>query len=59
MYLRDLELDRFRSYERLRLSLTPGLTLLTGDNAAGKSNLLEAIALLAMTRSRAPRARGR
>ena len=54
MYLRDLELDRFRSYERLRLSLTPGLTLLTGDNAAGKSNLLEAIALLAMTRS--PRA---
>ncbi|MXY78905.1 MAG: DNA replication and repair protein RecF [Chloroflexi bacterium] len=54
MYLRELELDRFRSYERLRLSLGPGLTLLVGDNAAGKSNLLEAVALLAMTRS--PRA---
>ncbi|MDE2640602.1 MAG: DNA replication and repair protein RecF [Chloroflexota bacterium] len=54
MYLRELELDHFRSYERLRLSLGPGLTLLVGDNAAGKSNLLEAVALLAMTRS--PRA---
>ena len=54
MYLRELELDHFRSYQRLRLSLGPGLTLLVGDNAAGKSNLLEAVALLAMTRS--PRA---
>lgn len=54
MYLRELELDGFRSYERLRLTLSPGLTLFVGDNAAGKSNLLEAIALLAMTRS--PRA---
>ena len=51
MYLRELELDWFRSYERLRLTLSPGLTLFVGDNGAGKSNLLEAIALLAMTRS--------
>ena len=49
-----MELDGFRSYERLRLTLSPGLTLFVGDNATGKSNLLEAIALLAMTRS--PRA---
>ena len=54
MYLRELELDGFRSYDRLRLTLSPGLTLFVGDNAAGKSNLLEAIAVLAMTRS--PRA---
>ncbi|PZC48454.1 MAG: DNA replication and repair protein RecF [Chloroflexi bacterium] len=54
MYLRTLELDAFRSYDHLRLTLPPGLTLFIGDNAAGKSNLLEAIAVLAMTRS--PRA---
>ena len=41
MYLREMELDRFRSYERLRLSLGPGLTLLVGDNAAGKSTLMK------------------
>ena len=54
MYLHELELDGFRSYTHLRLTLAPGLSLFSGPNAAGKSNLLEAIAVLAMTRS--PRA---
>ncbi len=54
MHLRELSLDAFRSYPQLRLTLEPGLTLIVGDNAAGKSNLLEAIYLLAATRS--PRA---
>ena len=54
MYLTRLVLDQFRSYERLELLLEPGTTLVAGDNAAGKSNLLEAMYMLASTRS--PRA---
>lgn len=54
MYLTDLTLDHFRSYASLTLTLRPGLTLVIGDNATGKSNLLEAIYTLAATRS--PRA---
>jgi DNA replication and repair protein RecF len=33
----------FRSYERLRITLGPGLTIVSGANGAGKTNLLEAI----------------
>lgn len=51
MYLRELTLDHFRSYEHLSLALEPGLTLVLGDNGTGKSNLLEAIYALATTRS--------
>ena len=54
MYLRTLTLEHFRSYEQLKLSLDPGITLLTGANASGKSNLCEAMYVLAATRS--PRA---
>jgi DNA replication and repair protein RecF len=44
-------LTNFRNYGRLELSLSPGATLLHGDNAQGKTNLLEAIYYLATTRS--------
>lgn len=51
MILRELELQEFRSYRNLRLPLeAPGLCLI-GANASGKSTLLEAIAMLATTRS--------
>ena len=54
MRLRSLTLDQFRSYAHCALTLDPGLTLVLGDNAQGKTNLLEAIYLLAVMRS--PRA---
>ena len=54
MHLSHVTLDHFRSYAHLAWSLGPGLTLVLGENASGKSNLLEAIALLATLRS--PRA---
>ncbi len=54
MYLTLLTLDQFRSYGHCVASLTPGLTLVLGDNATGKSNLLEAAYMLAALRS--PRA---
>ena len=39
----NVTLRDFRSYERLELSLEPGLVLVTGANGAGKTNLLESL----------------
>jgi len=39
----ELTLEDFRNYERERAELSPGLNLIVGRNAQGKTNLLEAI----------------
>ena len=44
MRLNELKLHNFRNYEELDLSLDPGVNLIVGNNAQGKTNLLEAIA---------------
>ncbi len=55
MHLRNLTVENFRSYERASFDLPPGLTVVLGPNASGKTTLLEAINLLATTTSpRAP-----
>ena len=51
MHLRFLELEQFRSYPRLDIPLPPSGMRLRGANASGKSSLLEAIVMLATTRS--------
>lgn len=51
MWIRHLTLTNFRNYRRQELTLSQGPALLLGDNAQGKSNLLEAVFLLATTRS--------
>jgi DNA replication and repair protein RecF len=51
MQITHLSLTNFRNYGRLELTLPPGPTLLHGDNAQGKTNLLEAIYYLATARS--------
>jgi DNA replication and repair protein RecF len=51
MYLRHLSLTNFRNYARQELPLRPGAVLLLGENAQGKTNLLEAAFLLATGRS--------
>ena len=51
MQVRRLSLTNFRNYARLELDLPGGVTLFHGDNAQGKTNLLEAIYFLATTRS--------
>jgi DNA replication and repair protein RecF len=51
MWIRHLTLANFRNYRRQELILPQGPVLLLGDNAQGKSNLLEAVFLLATTRS--------
>src|SRR5205823_14293103 len=50
MYLAQLTLNNFRNYRRLDLAPAAGVTLVVGANAQGKTNLLEAIYLLATTR---------
>lgn len=47
MVLTRLSLTDFRSYADAAIDLGPGFIVLTGDNGAGKTNILEAVSLLA------------
>lgn len=51
MHLACLRLRDFRNYRSLDLDLAPGFHLMLGENAQGKTNVLEAIYLLATLRS--------
>ncbi len=51
MHLAHLRLRDFRNYGRLDVDFTPGFHVLLGDNAQGKTNILEAIYLMATLRS--------
>lgn len=51
MRIDRLKLSHYRNYEALDISFAPGLNILTGANAQGKTNLLEAIFMLAMGKS--------
>ena len=51
MYLRTLHLRQFRNYQDQRVDFVAPKTILVGNNAQGKSNLLEAVELLATLRS--------
>jgi DNA replication and repair protein RecF len=51
MILTHLRLRDFRNYSRLDADFSPGFHVLLGDNAQGKTNLLEAIYLMATLRS--------
>jgi DNA replication and repair protein RecF len=48
--VRELTLEGFRNYEALHTDLSPGLNVLIGANAQGKTNFLEALYLLSTTR---------
>ena len=52
MRLQNLYLRNFRNYSSLTLELDAGLTVFVGDNGQGKTNLLEAVHLLATTRTK-------
>src|SRR5215207_6623813 len=51
MWLKRLALTNFRSYARLGLDLGPGIVVFHGANGQGKTNLLEAVHVLATTKS--------
>ena len=51
MILRTLRLQSFRAHEETELELAPKVNLLYGSNGAGKTNVLEAIHYLCLTKS--------
>jgi DNA replication and repair protein RecF len=51
MSVRTLSLDGFRSYEQLAIEFGDGPHVIVGRNAAGKTNLLEALVVLSSGRS--------
>ena len=51
MTLHKLELDFFRNYVHLEAEFAPGVNVILGENAQGKTNLLEAAAYLSSARS--------
>lgn len=54
MKIKDLKLTNFRNYEKLELAFHDHLNLIYGNNGMGKTNLVEAIYVLALTRSFRP-----
>ncbi len=51
MFIDSLELAHYRNYENLNISFDRGINILYGDNAQGKTNILEAIFVSATTKS--------
>jgi DNA replication and repair protein RecF len=51
MNLKDLTLHQFRNYEHQSLTFGPGVNILIGENAQGKTNVIEAIHCLALGKS--------
>ncbi|MGI4804353.1 MAG: DNA replication/repair protein RecF [Janthinobacterium lividum] len=51
MYLTQLSLLNFKNYVQADLNFKPGVTVFTGDNGAGKTNLLDAIHYLSLCKS--------
>lgn len=51
MLVESMMLEQFRNYGRLELAFDPGTNLFYGDNAQGKTNILESVYLCGTTRS--------
>lgn len=51
MVVQSLALSHFRNYEKLDIRLDPGVNIFYGNNAQGKTNILEALYMCATTKS--------
>lgn len=51
MYINSLELSNYRNYHNLLIEFDRGITILYGDNAQGKTNILEAVYISGTTKS--------
>lgn len=51
MFLKNLKLTNFRNYNKLDLNLKNGINIIIGNNAVGKTNILESIYVLGLTKS--------
>ena len=51
MYIESVQLKNFRNYETLELNLDRETNIFYGDNAQGKTNILESVYLCGTTKS--------
>ncbi|MEW9672346.1 DNA replication/repair protein RecF [Ammoniphilus sp. 3BR4] len=51
MFLKELDIKHFRNYGQQKLTFNQNITLFLGQNAQGKTNLMESIYVLALTKS--------
>lgn len=51
MIIESVELKNYRNYQELHMELSPGTNILYGNNAQGKTNILEAVYVCCTTRS--------
>ena len=51
MVIKSLELSNFRNYESLHLDFSEGTNIFYGDNAQGKTNILESLYMISTTKS--------
>ena len=51
MYLDELQLQNFRNYDSLKIKFNSHVNIIYGNNAQGKTNLLESIYVLGLTKS--------
>lgn len=51
MYVKKINLINFRNYKKISVSFNKGINIIYGDNAQGKTNLLESIYVLGITNS--------
>lgn len=51
MKIREIRLKNFRNYESLKLKFNPNINIFVGNNGSGKTNIIESIYVLALTKS--------
>jgi len=51
MQINSLNLTNFRNYKKQKIEFSPSINVLVGDNGSGKTNILESIYTLALSRS--------
>ena len=51
MFIKEIYLKNFRNYDEQKISLNENVNVFYGNNAQGKTNLLESIYVLGLTKS--------
>src|SRR3712207_3054156 len=51
MFIQEISLLNFKNYEEILIKFSPEINILTGDNGSGKTNLLDAIHYLSVSKS--------
>ncbi len=51
MYIKNINLENFRNYENQKIEFNPNINIIYGNNAQGKTNIIESIFLCAMGKS--------